>query len=281
MKVRRPLLALLAAFAFECYGLPLDAPRVRAPELTASDIAWAEGASYVKGLLPDVEGCRISSVQLDFVYVDGRRRTIVERQVVEVPENRPNAWRGMNGELLIFLQEAQGKTKIFMGVATLERSTHVRALEDFGDSALPGVIRQFAGSTGNTTADLRYTVPVGESEVFQFVDQDGEYYGSLVVVAEGETVKAASGPANRSVTAVVQRAHSLILRATGDVYVLVKTRDTNEEVFRRTLSAGDSVELEVQKTVDLLFTAGEHLIIEWDGEEMKPSTRGTAKISLK
>ena len=80
----------------------------------------------------------------------------------------------MSGELLILLQAQSGKTQIFMGIATLERSTQVRLLEDLGDATLPAVTFQFKGRTGSAAGDLRFTVPVGESELFQFVDGDGK-----------------------------------------------------------------------------------------------------------
>jgi len=74
---------------------------------------------------------------------------------------------------------------------------------------------------------------------------------------------------------------TLTIRASGTVYVLVKTRSSNEQLFRDTLSEGESAIIEVDSPVDVLFTAGEYLVLEWKGEELKPSSSGTAKLTLK
>ena len=67
--------------------------------------------------------------------------------------------------------------------------------------------------------------------------------------------------------------------ATGTVYVIVKQRD-GEEIYRGTLAADQTVPLAKQGPVDILFTAGENLVIESQGERMRPSTSGTAKITI-
>jgi hypothetical protein len=72
----------------------------------------------------------------------------------------------------------------------------------------------------------------------------------------------------------------LTIRASGNVYVLVKTKSNNDQLFRGTLSDGESAKMEVDEPVDVLFTAGEYLAFEWKGEEMKPNTKGTAKLTL-
>ena len=68
--------------------------------------------------------------------------------------------------------------------------------------------------------------------------------------------------------------------ATGTVYVIVKQRDNGEEIYRGTLAADQTVPLAKQGPVDILFTAGENLVIESQGERMRPSTSGTAKITI-
>jgi len=74
--------------------------------------------------------------------------------------------------------------------------------------------------------------------------------------------------------------NTLTLVASGNVYVLVKQQLDNQELLRRTLSAGESVSLEKEGAVDILFTAGENLVIEHGGERLRPSTPGTAKITI-
>tara|TARA_A100001015_G_scaffold303276_1_gene392675 strand:+ start:585 stop:1439 length:855 start_codon:yes stop_codon:yes gene_type:complete len=73
---------------------------------------------------------------------------------------------------------------------------------------------------------------------------------------------------------------SLTLTASGNVYVLVKEGGGNTELLRKTLSEGESVTLDKNGPVDVLFTAGEFLTIEHNGERMRPSSSGTAKISI-
>ena len=75
-------------------------------------------------------------------------------------------------------------------------------------------------------------------------------------------------------------ADTLTLRATGNVYVVVRQREDDQYLLRETLSEGDSVPIDKSGPVDILFTAGENLIIEHAGERLRPSTSGTAKISL-
>jgi cytoskeleton protein RodZ len=80
----------------------------------------------------------------------------------------------------------------------------------------------------------------------------------------------AANPANDTVT----------LTASGDVYVLVKQRNDNQILYRDTMSAGQAVALEKSGPVDILFTAGENILIDHAGERMRPSSSGTAKITL-
>jgi hypothetical protein len=74
--------------------------------------------------------------------------------------------------------------------------------------------------------------------------------------------------------------NTLTLVASGNVYVLVKQQADNQELLRKTLSAGESITLEKDGAVDILFTAGENLVIEHGGERLRPSTPGTAKITI-
>ena len=71
------------------------------------------------------------------------------------------------------------------------------------------------------------------------------------------------------------------LIASGNVYVLVKQRNDNKELVRKTLSAGDTLDFMKQGPVDILFTAGENLVIvNPSGERLRPKGEGTAKISI-
>ena len=86
------------------------------------------------------------------------------------------------------------------------------------------------------------------------------------------------------VAALVQPAaadETITLIASGNVYVLVKQLDNNQELLRRTLAEGDTVSLAKSGPIDILFTAGEHLVIvDSAGEKLRPKGTGTAKISI-
>jgi cytoskeleton protein RodZ len=73
---------------------------------------------------------------------------------------------------------------------------------------------------------------------------------------------------------------SITLIASGNVYVLVKQRNDQQELFRKTMSAGETVSLSKSGPVDILFTAGENIVIDHAGERLRPSSSGTAKISI-
>lgn len=74
--------------------------------------------------------------------------------------------------------------------------------------------------------------------------------------------------------------NSVTLRASGDVRVLVRQKEDNAELYRDTINEGESVTLEKSGPVDILFTAGENLVIEHGGERVRPSAAGTAKITI-
>ena len=75
--------------------------------------------------------------------------------------------------------------------------------------------------------------------------------------------------------------NSITLTASGTVYVLVKQQADNKELYRKTMIEGETITLEKEGPVDILFTAGKHLVIEQGGERFRPNTDGTAKITLK
>ena len=98
------------------------------------------------------------------------------------------------------------------------------------------------------------------------------------VLEETALVAPVETPGNAVETPAVE--DNITLIATGTVYVIVKQRDNGEEIYRGTLAEDQSVPLAKQGPVDILFTAGENLVIESQGERMRPSTSGTAKITI-
>ncbi|MBT65152.1 MAG: hypothetical protein CML13_18295 [Puniceicoccaceae bacterium] len=90
--------------------------------------------------------------------------------------------------------------------------------------------------------------------------------------AEVAQVADPSSPASSS--------NSITLIASGNVYVLVRQQSDSQELYRKTMSAGESATVEKDGAVDILFTAGENILIESGGERFQPSTSGTAKITI-
>lgn len=111
---------------------------------------------------------------------------------------------------------------------------------------------------------------------------------SLIRAILGGGSDAAEGPELREPAAVrstvaantVAGDDVVTLTASGSVYVLVKQRDDDAILFRDTMTAGQVVPVSKSGPVDILFTAGENLIIEHAGEKLRPSSSGTAKITL-
>ena len=60
-----------------------------------------------------------------------------------------------------------------------------------------------------------------------------------------------------------------------------KQRNDNQDLLRKALSGGETVTLAKSGPVDILFTAGENLVIvNPAGEKLRPEGEGTAKISI-
>ena len=123
-----------------------------------------------------------------------------------------------------------------------------------------------AGSKGGATSEQRETADTDN----QTTAADGS--------GEGTATEGAGGAGGTDDTAA--SAGTVTLRATGNVYVVVRQREDDRYLLRDTLSEGDSVSIDKSGPVDIVFTAGENLIIEHGGERLRPSASGTAKISL-
>lgn len=103
--------------------------------------------------------------------------------------------------------------------------------------------------------------------------------GEIAEQAELRDTSGTSQPSETE-TPIAAGGDQITLTASGNVYVLVRQRSNNEELYKNTMAEGDSVTLDKEGVVDVLFTAGENLIIEQGGERFRPSNTGTAKISL-
>ncbi len=109
------------------------------------------------------------------------------------------------------------------------------------------------------------------------------FFAALSLLVGCTTTPQAQAPKaeEKNISSVrAKEVETLMIYASDDVYVLVKTRNTNEQLYRNTMQAGENTTLEVEDAVDVFFTRGEHLIFEWKGERLRPSSKGTAKITF-
>lgn len=100
------------------------------------------------------------------------------------------------------------------------------------------------------------------------------------VAEQPELRDSTAGTASETRDTAATGGDQITLTASGNVYVLVRQRSNNEELYKNTMAEGESVTLGKEGPVDVLFTAGENLIIKQGGERFRPNTSGTAKISL-
>lgn len=56
----------------------IEIPSKKPPKLDASDIAWMEGISYTKGLLPNKDNLRLNTVELVLDYENGKRDVVID-----------------------------------------------------------------------------------------------------------------------------------------------------------------------------------------------------------
>lgn len=99
----------------------------------------------------------------------------------------------------------------------------------------------------------------------------------VITAPEGENADSSD---NTPTEVVSEETTIMTLEATGTVYVIVKNKGSNEELFKGTLAAGDTADVEKSGAVEVLFTAGENLIVINKGERMRPEGSGTAIITI-
>jgi transcriptional regulator with XRE-family HTH domain len=113
----------------------------------------------------------------------------------------------------------------------------------------------------------------------------GDDAGDLPDLREPEAVtqpvgNGANGSNGTNSTTADANKNRITLMASGNVYILVKQQAGEKELFRKTMSAGETATIEKDGPVDILFTAGENIVIEQGGERFRPNISGTAKITL-
>ncbi|MEM8867701.1 MAG: helix-turn-helix domain-containing protein [Verrucomicrobiota bacterium] len=109
----------------------------------------------------------------------------------------------------------------------------------------------------------------------------GSDVGDDSPVPATETPPAAEAPADITEAAsTAVSSDQITLIAEGNVYVVVKQQEDDAVLFRQTMSEGESIPVPKSGPVDILFTAGENLVIEHGGERLRPRGTGTAKITV-
>jgi cytoskeleton protein RodZ len=74
--------------------------------------------------------------------------------------------------------------------------------------------------------------------------------------------------------------NQLVLRASGDVTVIVDQTSDRSRLFQGTLNAGDAVSVDREGPVSIRFTDGEALVIERDGQTVRPGTSGPGRTVI-
>lgn len=64
----------------------------------------------------------------------------------------------------------------------------------------------------------------------------------------------------------------------GSSFVLIKAN--TKELFKGTIKEGKEIEVKHLGKLSVMMTAAENIVIEYNGEEVKPDSSGAAKITL-
>lgn len=73
---------------------------------------------------------------------------------------------------------------------------------------------------------------------------------------------------------------TLKLEASGPVSIVVRQQEGDEVLFRKSMSEGEEATIERTGAVDILFSEGENIIVETEEDRFRPSSSGTAKITI-
>ena len=75
--------------------------------------------------------------------------------------------------------------------------------------------------------------------------------------------------------------NSITLFADGaNAYVVVIQKNDGEWLYRGEIEVDSPLTLDKKGPVQIIFTEGEHLVIESGGERFRPSASGSAKITI-
>ena len=156
---------------------------IERPKLSTIDIAWMEGITFTKGILPWEEGQRIGSVSLVIEYASGKRKTLIGPLSISYPDVDPDILRSRVREVLVAYQIIDGRYEFFLGwnrggyKNSMKKSISlkdvgIRSTKHFGARNLP------------TEPEFSYVVPIGESEIFTFLTTKSKPLARILVVSE-------------------------------------------------------------------------------------------------
>jgi hypothetical protein len=86
-------------------------------------------------------------------------------------------------------------------------------------------------------------------------------------------------PADPTPTAVDSNSITLLANG-GSVYVTVTQKNDGNRIYRGAIEVDSPLTLDKSGPVEIIFTRGEHLVIESGDERFRPSASGAAKITI-
>lgn len=102
----------------------------------------------------------------------------------------------------------------------------------------------------------------------------------LVSLVRDPGVPAEETPADAAEEVEPAISRDVVLRATGDVTVIVEQVADRSRLFQGSLNAGDAVSLERDGPISIRFTDGEALVIERNGREVSVGAAGPGRTTI-
>ena len=96
-----------------------------------------------------------------------------------------------------------------------------------------------------------------------------------------QVVEAAEGAPEATGTEIIQPSEeTILLVASGDVDVLVIEEDTEKQLYRGSLAAGDEVKIEKTGPVTIAFSEAQFLEYEKSGQRFQPKSQGVGRMTV-
>ena len=173
-----------------------DPNHLAPPPLEASDIAWMEGISFTKGILPLEEHLRIGSVSLVIEYENGERETLIGPLQIEYDNGVTRHLQSQVPKVLVAMRMVDGQYEFFLGWnrGDLRNSSKKSvSLKNVGIR----MTKTFERRTEPMESGLNFEVPVGESEIFTFLRTNSKPLARVLVISEpDDTDNPVTSPVN-------------------------------------------------------------------------------------